>query len=180
MTANGHRVSLTVRSLWSVLLSHTASDDRWRNRFTEFSQRSGGRLHIAVFQEPFLSLVLDGKKSVESRFSRNRIAPYQQVRECDIILIKEPSGPVVAIAEVSSTGFYQLNADAWKEIRSRFEDALAVPDEGFWYARRNANYASVIGLADVERIQQFWIDKRDRRGWVSMGYESAPIQGATV
>ena len=49
-------------------------------------------VHLAVFSEPYLSFVLDGVKTVESRFSRVRCAPFQQIRSGDIILVKQSGG----------------------------------------------------------------------------------------
>ncbi len=37
------------------------------------------RAHLAVMHEPYLSYVLEGRKTIESRFSRHRVAPFDQV-----------------------------------------------------------------------------------------------------
>ena len=37
-------------------------------------------LHLAIFAVPFLSLVLNGRKTVESRFSRNRCDKWRSVK----------------------------------------------------------------------------------------------------
>ncbi len=54
-------------------------------------------LRLAVFSEPFLSLFLDGRKAVESRFSRTRCAPSDQIREGDIRHIGSSSSCVPAV-----------------------------------------------------------------------------------
>src|SRR5882757_5711201 len=58
-------------------------------------------IHLAVFVEPYLSFVLEGKKTVESRFSVNRHAPYEQVRSGDLIVLKKSSGPICGVCRVS-------------------------------------------------------------------------------
>src|SRR5215210_2794220 len=57
-------------------------------------------IHLAVFVEPFLDYVLDGSKTVESRFSVNRCAPFGKVSPGDMVLLKRAGGPVVGIARV--------------------------------------------------------------------------------
>src|SRR4029077_16030744 len=52
---------------------------------------------VTAREQPFLSLVLNGPKTVESRFSRNRCAPFGEVEGGDIILLKEVSGPIRGI-----------------------------------------------------------------------------------
>jgi hypothetical protein len=77
-------------------------------------------IHLAVFVEPFLQFVLDGTKTVESRFSTNRCAPYQSVRRGDVLLLKRSSGPIVAVAEVAQVWFYELDPSSWTMINRRF------------------------------------------------------------
>jgi len=52
--------------------------------------------HLAVFTEPYLSLLLQGKKTVESRWMRNKIAPYGKVHSGDLVYVKKSGGPVMA------------------------------------------------------------------------------------
>src|SRR3954452_24578662 len=77
-------------------------------------------VHLAVFVEPYLGYVLDGSKTVESRFSVNRCAPFGKVRRGDIILLKRSGGGVVGIARVSVVWSYQLDEESWAGIRERF------------------------------------------------------------
>jgi ASC-1-like (ASCH) protein len=53
-----------------------------------------------VFIEPYLQFILDGQKTVESRFSANRSAPYQQVGKGDVVLLKRTGGPVMGVGSV--------------------------------------------------------------------------------
>ncbi len=71
-------------------------------------------LHIAIMREPFLSYILTGKKTVESRFSINRIAPYQKVGPGDIILMK--SGPIIGCFVAEWVKFYDLTEKPIEDI----------------------------------------------------------------
>jgi hypothetical protein len=124
-------------------------------------------VHLAVFREPFLSLVLNGPKTVESRFSRNRCAPFGEVEGGDIILLKEVSGPIRGIGLAKSVWFYDLAIESLDQVRDRFGETICADDE-FWESRRTAAYATLIELAETATLEPFACDKRDRRGWVSL------------
>lgn len=122
-------------------------------------------LHLAVFVEPFLSFLLDGRKTIESRFSIQRRAPFECVRKGDIVLIKASGGPIVAVAEISDIWYYELNADSRAFIRSRFGEQLCV-DPDFWDSKASACYATLMQFSRVDRVDPIDCWKRDRRGWV--------------
>ena len=44
----------------------------------ELNEIKNTQLHLGIFTEPYLTYMLDGKKTIESRFSKNKIAPYNQ------------------------------------------------------------------------------------------------------
>src|SRR5947208_15176323 len=77
-------------------------------------------IHLAVFVEPFLGYVLDGSKTVESRFSVNRCAPFGKVRQGDVALLKRPGAPVVGIACVRTVGSALLDESACGIVGPRF------------------------------------------------------------
>ncbi|MDQ3632427.1 MAG: ASCH domain-containing protein [Actinomycetota bacterium] len=124
------------------------------------------RAHLAVMHEPYLSYVLAGRKSVESRFSRHRVAPFDQVGLGDLLLLKSQSGPVTGVARVAHVDSYRLDPPLWASIRNRFSAALCVTDERFWLERREARYATLMRLAAALAVEPLVLDKRDRRPWV--------------
>lgn len=93
-------------------------------------------IHLAVFVEPFLGYVLDGSKTVESRFSVNRCAPFGKVSKGDVILLKKAGGPVVGIARVQTVWSYQLDDSSWGLIREQFAKMLRVQYPEFWERKR--------------------------------------------
>ena len=122
-------------------------------------------IHLAVLVEPYLSLILEGKKTIESRFSVNRHAPFEQVEKGDIIILKKSSGPVVGICKVADAWFYRLDPATWPEIES-YAAALCMDDSLFWKEKRGASYASLMRIEGIVRVPSFDIDKLDPRGWV--------------
>src|SRR4051794_21212088 len=84
-------------------------DSHWSRALAAHAARSFA-VHLAIFVEPFLSYVLEGSKSVESRFSTRQCAPLRRVSVGDIILLKAASGPVRGICEVSKTWYFDLES----------------------------------------------------------------------
>ena len=115
--------------------------------------------------EPYLSLCLEGKKTIESRFSIRRIAPYGQVKRGDVILMKRPGGPVVAVSGVADSWFFELDPTSWRMIRTGFlQEIYAEPQ--FWIEHESAAYATLIRLRNTRSIEPMKLTKKDRRGWV--------------
>jgi len=124
-------------------------------------------IHLAIFAEPFLSKVLSGEKTIESRFSRNRCAPYGEIGDGDIILLKEIAGPICGLALARRSWCYDLATEPIERIRIQFGAGIAAADD-FWEAREDALYATLVELEAPIAIGPVACDKRDRRGWVSL------------
>lgn len=127
----------------------------------------GVGVHLAVFVEPYLSAVLDGRKTMESRFGLTRQPPYDCVDDGDIILLKRSGGPVVGLAEAGATKSYTLSPGVLANLRDRYAEQLFACDEDFWTARCEKNYATLIEIRDTVELDDVTIPKRDRRGWVT-------------
>jgi hypothetical protein len=143
----------------------------WGNQNTSIGQvgKKEKSIHLAVFVEPFLQFLLQGRKTVESRFSIHRRAPFGCVNSGDLVLIKESGGPVVAIAEVSKVWYYQLDESAWDVIRSRFSQQLCVEDPEFWKSKASSCFATLMQFARIDKLEPVSCSKKDRRGWVVLG-----------
>jgi ASC-1-like (ASCH) protein len=123
-------------------------------------------LHLAIFVEPYLRYILEGKKTVESRFSERRVAPYESVRRDDVILLKKSGGPIVGLCQATDIWYYELDPQSWRNIRTGFSKMLCAQDPDFWNQRKSAEFATLIRLTNVLKINPFKYVKSDRRGWV--------------
>lgn len=127
--------------------------------------QQGRTVHLAVMVEPFLSYILDGKKSIESRFSKHAIAPFYQIEPDDLVLLKLTGGPVVGCFATSSVEFVALNEEERKRLRQHYSAAICA-DPDFWEARQDKRYATLVGVRDVQVLDPAPVAKSDRRGWV--------------
>ncbi len=150
------------------------SDSFWVNYLKkQISQDTPSiRLHLAIFVEPYLQYILKGSKTIESRFSNNRCAPYNTIEKGDIILLKKSGGPVLGICHVVDAWFYHLNKESWQSIKEEFKEALCAQDPEFWNNRKSASFATLIKIDNVKPIIPFMFYKKDRRGWVILQNKS--------
>jgi len=158
-------------SLYSTIIENLAravkGDPFWEPYLGPLSDgRSTFALHLAVMVEPFLSYMLEGRKTIESRFSVKRTAPFNRIHPGDVILLKKAGGPVVAICLARDTWFYRLDPDSWRTIKEDFASYICAQDPGFWQERERASFATLIKVVRVTPIEHIRVEKRDRRGWV--------------
>ena len=141
----------------------------WHDRISKLLDGRPGcvGVHLAVFVEPFLGAILDGRKTIESRFALHRCAPYRQVESGDVILLKRSGGPVVGVARSGRSDYFKLRPGDLDQIRLEHAEELFALDNEFWNSRADKRYATLIGLEDTARIDDMRVEKRDRRAWVS-------------
>lgn len=158
---------------WSISLltkveKHLIAHQYWErhNDLLSPSKKRPNSIHLAVFVEPFLQFVLDGRKTVESRFSIHRRPPFGCVKGGDLVLIKESGGPVVALAEIADVWYYELDSNAWEMIRTRFAKQLCANEPEFWESKASSFFATLMRIGRVEKLAPLTCAKRDRRGWV--------------
>lgn len=149
------------------LCAAAADDPQWRRLLAPYDpyQAPPTSLHLAVLVEPYLTYLLDGRKTIESRFTIHPRPPYRRVLAGDLLLLKRSAGPIVGACRAAAVWDYQLDPDSWTHIRHGFAAALCAQD-GFWDERAHAAYATLIRVEQVQHLPALPLGKRDRRGWV--------------
>lgn len=130
-------------------------------------------LHLGVFCEPYLTYILEGRKTVESRFGATRQPPFQRVDCGDILLLKRSSGPIVAVAHISDVWYYELERREFQAILERFGPAMCL-EEDFIRSKSSSAFATLIRLDRVHGVEDLKVRKSDRRGWVVLHQRNAP------
>lgn len=141
-----------------------ASNDDWK-QLELFTNGPSVGLHIACMVEPFLGYILDGVKTIESRFSKPLIPPYQRVAIGDVVLLK--AGPIVASFRAAFVEFIELNDCELARLSNDHSTAICA-DEAFWRTRADKRYATLLGISDVRKLTPLKVDKQDRRGWMTL------------
>lgn len=155
-------------SLEDLLLDQLSKDEFWPAYLRDniFTAQPNFSLHLAVFSEPFLEWVLIGKKTVESRFSKNEIIPFQSIDAGDVILLKEVGGPITGICLTDAAWSYRLDPKTLSHIKLNFSDYIGEIDDGFWAAREDSRFATLMSISHVRRLSSIPFAKSDRRGWI--------------
>jgi len=151
------------------------NDPFWGSRLSDVvhDKSSNNDVHLAVFVEPFLQFMLEGKKTVESRFSKHLRPPHKRVKKGDIILLKRSGGAVVGICQIGSVWFYTLDPEALQAIRDEFAWALCASSPDFWRDRRHMSFATLMRVSNVVKIGPVPCAKQDRRGWVVLTHRDS-------
>ncbi len=118
--------------------------------------------HVAILKEPFLSRILSGEKTIESRWYRTRRAPYGRISSGEMVWLKRSGGPVVAKARVSHVEEHSdLTPERIMRIVEKDAKGLGVMEEKgrFFEGVRNKRHAVLIHLSDIQTVEPFAIDK---------------------
>jgi hypothetical protein len=123
-------------------------------------------LHLAILREPYLQFILEGKKTIESRFAKRACAPYQRISDGDVVILKRAGGDISGICLVERVWFYRMDDKSLSFIESKFGTRICPVNGQFWVDRQQAAVATLMLVTNVTPIDSFTIPKRDRRGWV--------------
>lgn len=135
-----------------------------------FEKIKSKRLHLAIFSPVYLRYVLDGKKVIESRFSKNKIAPYDKISKDDVVVIKESSKDVVALFTIKEVLQFNTKKISVNTIKEKYNDKI-LADDNFWNAKeKTSNYATLIVIDKVIKLKPFKINKVGMQSWVILNY----------
>ncbi len=129
--------------------------------------------HLAIFSPEAVKQIFSGSKTIETRFSLKRIAPFGEVNVGDLVYIK-PIGKEIAgqflvkkVISVEGLGEEDLKIiwDSYGKEISFGDDKL---DQLYFENKIKSNYGTIIFLTKVEQFltSPIKIEKKDHRGWV--------------
>jgi hypothetical protein len=155
------------KKLHKKLLKKTARNGILNKTFRKTIRKKHVGIHLAIFTNDYLVLIQDGKKKVESRFSINKIGPYEKVKKGDIILAKRTGGAIVGIFLAGKVTFISnLGNSRVKNIEKKYGRLICTEaDPLFWDKRSRARYATLIDIENFAELEPFKCEKRDRSGW---------------
>lgn len=130
------------------------------------------RVHLGIFNEPFLGLLLCGEKTVESRFSRSRVSPWHSVGIGDLVLVAGQGTKVYGFFYVVDVMYFELSSSVLQDLELKYSAGIcSSADSQFWQSRADRRYATLIWTGEVTRVTVTKLTKRDRRGWVTFAFD---------
>ena len=153
--------------LIEYLIKELSNNENWNIIIEKLLHNSPIGIHLAIFNEPFLSLLLNGEKKIESRFSINRVPPFMKVTKGDVILIKEAGGPIIGLFVAGEVKYFQnLKPSLLIDIESKYGNLICTSyDDKFWEDRKTAKYATLINVEMIKDLPPFKDGKSDKTGW---------------
>ena len=109
-------------------------------------------IHVAIMMRPYLQMILEGRKTIESRLTVRPLVPYSAIKPGERIFFKQSAGPFMATAIAEEVHFFdQLTPAKVAELRKRFNDQVC-GDAQFWEWKRDSKYATFTRLTKVQPI----------------------------
>ncbi len=122
--------------------------------------------HIAILKQPFFDMVLSGEKTIESRWSMVKVAPYKKVSVGDKILLKETGKDVTAIANVKKVQFYELTPEIVEDIRIKYRKQIGTDKFEDWKSTLQKKYCTLIWLDEVTPVAPIKVKRSNGAGWI--------------
>lgn len=122
--------------------------------------------HIAILRQPFFDMVLSGEKTIESRWSMNKVAPYGKVNIGDEIFLKETGKDVTATAIVKNVKYYELTPEIVEEICLCYGKQIGTDKFEDWETTLHKKYCTLIWLSDVKEIEPIKVKRSNGAGWL--------------
>lgn len=145
-----------------------AGDQYWISKIKAFHD---SHIHVAIMVEPYITKIMKGEKTIESRFSQNKIVPWKKVFPGDIIIIKRSGGGFEAVFEAGEVISKEiLFPGEVKQIKKDFNDRLCIEDD-WWERKFKSRYATLISITHLLKIEPFVIKFKNRQAWFEL-YQS--------
>ena len=129
--------------------------------------------HLAIFSQEFVDRVFSGKKTIESRFSQKKIAPFGVISPGDTVYIKPSGKEIVGQFKVKKVvSFEGLDEEDMQTIQKLYGKKINAPAE-YFTDRKSSNYATIIFIGNLEKFitPPIRIRKSDLRGWVVLDWD---------
>lgn len=123
--------------------------------------------------KPTIEAILNGKKTIETRFSKHKISPFGEVASGDIVYMKPPGEEIVGRFKVKKVIFLDglIQSDIEKifnEYGLQISAGDPLEDKKYQREKSESSYGTLIFISESERFitSPIKIKKIDRRGWM--------------
>ena len=119
--------------------------------------------HVAIMNKRWklIPKILDGSKTIESRWYVNKIKPWNSIKENDKIYFKNSGEAITAFAKVSKVlQFEDLDEQKFQEIMEKYADDIQLLTREYDEYYQSKNYCILIFLKDVKEVKPFNISKK--------------------
>jgi ASC-1-like (ASCH) protein len=138
-------------------------------------------IHVAILQKPYLDAVLAGRKTIESRLTRQARPPFDAITPGERVFFKQSAGPFRATAICSRIQQFQDLLPANVEtLRQKFQDRVG-GDDVYWQSKAQSRYAVFLHLEQVEPLTVGPAYKvQQMRAWYVLEESLSPLREVTL
>src|SRR5574341_1254246 len=121
--------------------------------------------HVAIMKKEWklTHKILSGEKKLESRWYKNKAAPWDKIKPGEAIFFKDSGEPVTIKAEVEKVlQFSELTPAAVREILGKYGGAEGInvgDTDKFYELFKDKRYCMLIFLKNAQKIEPFEINK---------------------
>lgn len=120
--------------------------------------------HLAIMtpSRHFIEKILSGQKTIESRWYKHKIAPWNRIKSGDMVYFKDSGRKVTARARVAAVAQFELN-DLTEGLRiaKTYQKEICLSDlaikDTSWLTGKN--YVILVHLQNPEEVTPFSINK---------------------
>jgi len=122
--------------------------------------------HLVILKKRYVEAIVDGRKTIESRFTKSRREPFGRIVAGDKLFFKVSSGVVCAVGFVERVAeFRDLTRGKIAGLKKRYNRTICGADE-YWDEKKDSRYGVLVWIRDVRVMGAVNIDKKDWRAWV--------------
>ena len=132
--------------------------------------------HIAILRQPFYDMILSGEKTIESRFSMNKCAPYKRVSIGDVVWFKETGKPVTVRAIVKDVKYFETTPEIIEEIRKTYGKEIGTDRFEDWQETCKKNFCTLVWIKDVKRVPPINVPRSNGAGWIILNGSLGSIE----
>lgn len=130
------------------------------------------REHVAIVHAWVAQAILDGTKTIESRFSRDKRPPFGRIAKGDTIYFRVAGGGYAVRCTVQKVECREAATPGLiEDIESKHRDRIG-GDDAYWLAARRARCVTLVHLhrcAAIEDGPTLDRQRGDRRAWFVIG-----------
>ena len=129
--------------------------------------------HVAILSKKtkWLSKIISGEKTIESRWYRFKKTPYDVIKKDDIVYFKESGEPVTTVSDVSKVLFFEnLDQEKIIKILKQYGTGIGIL-VSYASMLKSKNYCTLIFLKNVKEIEPFQVNKTGfgmMSAWISV------------
>ncbi len=112
--------------------------------------------HIAIMNKAWklIPKILNGTKTIESRWYVNKIKPWNSLKVGERVFFKNSGEPITVSAVVSKVlQFENLDEAKFRNIMNEYGDGIQVTEREYDEYYQSKNYCILVFLSDVKQLE---------------------------